>query len=132
MILEKRTIPAPQAPAGPIVIGDAPVAYYPPEPPPTVITAPPPFEPRFDYDGRYVVQIASFRNVEAACAVWYDLRIDFPRLFGKAETIVRPHRTGSGALLHRLRVGAFSKRRYAVEWCQAYQDEGGECFVTRR
>ena len=30
VILEKRTIPAPQAPAGPIVIGDAPVAYYPP------------------------------------------------------------------------------------------------------
>ena len=88
--------------------------------------------PRFDYDGVYVVQIASFRNVEAACAVWDDLRIDYPRLFDKAETIVRPHRTGSGYVLHRLRVGAFAKRRYALDWCRAYQEEGGDCFVTRR
>ena len=133
VILEKRTTPPPTG----VIIGDRPVPYVvpqppPPPPPPPVIIAPPPFEPRFDYDGRYVVQIASFRNVEAACAVWDDLRIDFPRLFDNAETIVRPHRTGSGKLLHRLRVGAFAKRHYAVEWCQAYQDEGGECFVTRR
>lgn len=93
---------------------------------------PPPFQPNFDFDGSFVVQIASFANVEAACSVWEDLRFEHPRLFGDAETIVRPHRTNSGRTLHRLRVGAFAKRRHALDWCAAYKDVGGECFVTRR
>lgn len=106
-----------------------PVIYVEPSP---AVVVPPPFQPVFDYDGSFVVQIASFANVEAACAVWEDLRLEYPRLFGDAETIVRPHRTNSGRMLHRLRVGAFAKRRHATDWCLAYRDTGGECFVTRR
>ncbi|MEP1145174.1 MAG: SPOR domain-containing protein [Henriciella sp.] len=103
--------------------------YHRPAPPPP---PPPPYMPVFDYDGRYVVQIASFRNVEVACAVWDDLRVHHPRLFGDAETIVRPHRTQTGTFVHRLRVGAFANRGAAKDWCQAYLEAGGECFVTRR
>lgn len=106
-----------------------PVVYVEPTP---VISVPPPFHPEFDYAGAFVVQIASFANVEVACSVWDNLRVEHPRLFGDAETIVRPHRTGSGRILHRLRVGAFAKRRHAVDWCLAYREVGGECFVTRR
>ncbi len=106
-----------------------PVIYVEPAP---VIVVPPPYQPVFDYDGPFVVQIASFANVEAACSVWEDLRFEHPRLFGDAETIVRPHRTSSGRTLHRLRVGAFATRRDAIDWCVAYKELGGDCFVTRR
>ena len=113
----------------PIAEPAQPVIYV--EPAPEII-APPPFHPKFDYDGSFVVQIASFANVEAACSVWDDLRYAHPRLFGDAETIVRRHRADSGRVFYRLRVGAFSKRRHAVDWCLAYREVGGECFVTRR
>lgn len=100
-----------------------PVIYVGPAP---VIVVPPPYQPVFDYDGPFVVQIASFANVEAACSVWEDLRFEHPRLFGDAETIVRPHRTSTGRILHRLRVGAFANRRDAVDWCVAYKELGGD------
>ena len=122
----------PHPPTNPPVQGHRPVQpviYVEPTPP---VVIPPPYQPVFDYDGAFVVQIASFANVEAACSVWEDLRFEHPRLFGDAETIVRPHRTNSGRVLHRLRVGAFAKRRHATDWCLAYKDTGGECFVTRR
>lgn len=123
--IDPRPLPSPRPRERP------PVEYrHPPSPPPP--PPPPPYMPVFDYDGRYVVQIASFRNVEVACAVWDDLRFDHPRLFGDAETIVRPHRTQTGTFVHRLRVGAFANRSAAKDWCQAYLKAGGECFVTRR
>ena len=106
-----------------------PVIYVEPAP---VIVVPPPYQPAFDYDGPFVVQIASFANVEAACSVWEDLRFEHPHLFDDAETIVRPHRTSTGRILHRLRVGAFATRRDAIDWCVAYKALGGDCFVTRR
>lgn len=101
-------------------------------PPPIVPVAPPPYEPDFDFKGRFVVQVASFKSVVSACAVWEELRAKYPNLFGRAETIVRPASTPLGQNVYRLRVGAFANRKKATAWCEAYKAEGGECFVTKR
>lgn len=87
--------------------------------------------PSFDFNGVHTVQIASFLNVESACAVWEELREQYPNLFSGAEIIVRPQKQPTKTI-YRLRIGAFSTKGDAMKWCEEFKLTGGDCFAATR
>jgi len=120
-------IPVPVAPAS---RGDAVV------PPPTVLPpvavpdTPPAVQP--SANGRFVIQIAAFRDQVQAAAGFARLRTAYPDLVAGLTPDVERADLGDRGIYFRLRLGAFQTRDAATALCTRLKGRGQDCIVKER
>lgn len=85
---------------------------------------------RFDASGEYLVQVSALRSQEAADAAWASLVRDAPALFSGAQKRVQRADLGAKGVFYRLRVGAFSDRSAASDFCEELKAGGRDCIVV--
>ncbi len=120
-------IPVPVAPAS---RGDAVV------PPPTVLPpvavpeTPPAVQP--SANGRFVIQIAAFRDQVQAAAGFARLRTAYPDLVAGLTPDVERADLGDRGIYFRLRLGAFQTKDAATALCTRLKGRGQDCIVKER
>lgn len=120
-------IPVPVAPAS---RGDAAV------PPPTVLPpvavpdTPPAVQP--SANGRFVIQIAAFRDQVQAAAGFARLRTAYPDLVAGLTPDVERADLGDRGIYFRLRLGAFQTKDAATALCTRLKGRGQDCIVKER
>lgn len=87
---------------------------------------------RFDGAGSYLVQIAAFRDEATAERAWRSAVSRKPALYGGASKYVQRADLGARGVFYRLRVGAFSDRQAAGDFCEALKAAGEDCIVVQR
>lgn len=94
---------------------------------------PPPKLPTVEFDagGMWLAQIGAYSDAGTACEIWFDLSETWPNLFMRAERNVSVT-DRRGALIYRLRAGAFPDRTNAKRFCEIIIADGGDCFVVKR
>ena len=109
----------------------APIAKVEPLPQPPV-KAPEP-EPMFAFDGagNYLVQISALRSTESAERAWREAKRKSPDLFAGAQKRIQRADLGAKGVFYRLRVGAFTHRSEAAEFCDALKSAKHQCIVVQ-
>lgn len=91
-------------------------------------------EPRFDFDprGKYLVQIAAFRDPAAAESAWTQAVAENEAIFRGAGRDIQRADLGARGTFYRLRASAFADRDTAGEFCAALKAAGSDCIVVQR
>lgn len=117
-------------PVAPVTRGDATV------PPPTVL--PPvavpetPSAVQRSANGRFVIQIAAFRDQVQAAAGFARLRTAHPDLVSGLTPDVERADLGDRGVYYRLRIGAFETKDAAASLCTRLKGRGQDCIVKER
>lgn len=85
----------------------------------------------FESGGAYLVQISALRTNEAAERAWRDATRKSPDLFEGAAKRIQRADLGAKGVFYRLRVGAFSERSNAVDFCNALKSAKHQCIVVQ-
>ena len=88
---------------------------------------------RFDFtgDGQFLVQISALRSNAAAERAWSDANKKSPDLFKGSEKHIQRADLGAKGVFYRLRVGSFSERGAASEFCDALKSAKHQCIVVQ-
>lgn len=117
-------------PVAPVSRGDAIV------PPPTVLppVAVPETPPavQLSASGRFVIQIAAFRDQVQAAAGFARLRSAYPDLVSGLTPDVERADLGDRGIYYRLRLGAFETKDAAAALCTRLKGRGQDCIVKER
>lgn len=117
-------------PVAPVSRGEAIV------PPPTVLPpvavpeTPPAAQP--NTNGRFVIQIAAFRDQVQAAAGFARLRNAYPDLVSGLTPDVERADLGDRGVYYRLRIGAFETKDAAATLCTRLKGRGQDCIVKER
>lgn len=84
----------------------------------------------FSATGAYLVQIAAFRSEEAAELAWHKASSSRPDIYRGAEKRIQRADLGAKGVFYRLRVGAFTERSEAMDFCTALKSGGENCIVV--
>lgn len=89
--------------------------------------------PRFAFDrsGQYLVQVTAVRTQEAAERAWREANRKSPELFEGSEKRIQRADLGSKGVFYRLRIGAFTARADANEFCAALKSAKHQCIVVQ-
>ena len=123
-----------RASEGTDVVSIQPVAPQPvieplPKPPVKEVRSAPRFA--FDGNGNYLVQISALRSEVAAERAWKEATRKSPDLFEGSQKRIQRADLGSKGVFYRLRVGAFSQRAAATEFCDALKSAKHQCIVVQ-
>jgi cell division septation protein DedD len=105
-------------------------------PPPTVLPpvavpeTPPAVQP--SANGRFVIQIAAFRDQVQAAAGFARLRTAYPDLVSELVPDVERADLGERGVYYRLRIGAFETKDAAAALCTRLKGRGQDCIVKER
>ena len=100
-----------------------------PSPPTETIRSAPRFA--FDSAGNYLVQISALRTESAAERAWKEAIRKSPDLFEGSQKRIQRADLGSKGVFYRLRVGAFTQRSAATEFCNALKSAKHQCIVVQ-
>jgi len=100
-----------------------------PLPAPTAIINASQFD--FENNGDFLVQISALRTKEAAERAWTSATRKSPDLFNGGEKRIQRADLGAKGVFYRLRVGAFSERSAAAEFCSALKSAKHQCIVVQ-
>ncbi len=100
-----------------------------PKPPAEEIRSAPRFA--FDGGGDYLVQISALRSQDAAERAWREATRKSPDLFEGSQKRIQRADLGSKGVFYRLRVGAFTDRADATEFCNALKSAKHQCIVVQ-
>ncbi len=117
-------------PVAPVTRGEAIVPPPVVLPPVAVPETPPAVQPRAD--GRFVIQIAAFRDQVQAAAGFARLRTAHPDLVAGLTPDVERADLGERGVYYRLRVGAFETKDAAAALCTRLKGRGQDCLVKER
>lgn len=113
-----------QLAAAPTPVPTAPVAAAP------APTAPTPAVLAEAADGAFLVQVASFRSLDAAQQGWSEFHLEFDDLLQGYAPNVAEADLGDRGIHYRLRVGVFTNRAAASYFCDQVKARGRECLVV--
>lgn len=99
--------------------------------PPVAVPASP-TAPQTAANGRYVIQIAAFRDQVQAAAGFARLRTAHPDLIVGLTPDVEEADLGERGIYYRLRVGAFATKDAASALCTRLKGRGQDCIVKER
>jgi len=117
-------------PVKPVTRGQ-PVPGQPTVLPPIAVPATP-GAPQTSANGRYVIQIAAFRDQVQAAAGFARLRTAYPDLIVGLTPDVEEADLGDRGIYYRLRVGAFATKDAASALCTRLKGRGQDCIVKER
>ncbi len=117
-------------PVAPVTRGEAVVPPPVVLPPVAVPETPPAVQP--SVDGRFVIQIAAFRDQVQAAAGFARLRTAHPDLMAGLTPDVERADLGERGIYYRLRVGAFESKDAAAALCTRLKGRGQDCLVKER
>ena len=83
-------------------------------------------------DGKFLVQIASFRSREQALAGWAALTGKMPKLLQSRKADVQRADLGTKGVYYRLRAASFADRAAASAFCARLKKNGQNCLVVSR
>jgi len=83
-------------------------------------------------EGKFVVQIGSFRSEQQALATWDTLTKRLPLILGKTTADVQRADLGAKGIYYRLRAAAFADRASANIFCGQLKSKGQDCIVVGR
>lgn len=99
--------------------------------PPAAVPATP-AAPQTAANGRFVIQIAAFRDQVQAAAGFARLRTTYPDLIVGLTPDVQEADLGERGIYYRLRVGAFATKDAASALCTRLKGRGQDCIVKER
>lgn len=79
----------------------------------------------------FLVQLASVKTRDGALREWSKLKTRFPTLLAGAKLSLDEARLGAGGEVVRVRVGPFSARQEAADFCAAFEAARQDCLVLR-
>jgi cell division protein FtsN len=91
-----------------------------------------PVAPQTSRNGRYVIQIAAFRDQVQAAAGFARLRTAYPDLIVGLTPDVEEADLGDRGIYYRLRIGAFATKDAAATLCTRLKGRGQDCLVKER
>jgi len=83
-------------------------------------------------EGKFVVQIGSFRSEQQALVTWGALTKRLPLILGKTTADVQRADLGAKGIYYRLRAAAFADRASANNFCGQLKSKGQDCIVVGR
>ncbi len=83
-------------------------------------------------DGKFVVQIASFRSEDQALAAWARLAGRMSASVSSLAPDVQRADLGAKGVYYRLRAASFPTRAAATGFCDQLKKNGSDCLVVRR
>lgn len=83
-------------------------------------------------DGKFVVQIGSFRSEQQALDTWDTLSNRLPLILGKTRADVQRADLGAKGIYYRLRASSFVDRATANSFCGKLKSKGQDCIVVGR
>lgn len=99
---------------------------------PTTREAPAVLEPEPISAGKFVVQIAAFRDLPGAEAEFTKLQAAHSDLFAGMRSDVERADLGERGIYYRLRVAPFETNTGAASWCTRLKGRGLDCIVRER
>ncbi|SNZ07755.1 SPOR domain-containing protein [Cohaesibacter gelatinilyticus] len=95
-------------------------------------TAPAPTASNSGGVGGYTVQVTSQRTPEQARASYSNIQSRLAGVLGNYQPDIKRADLGSKGVYYRVRVGSFSDRSGAINFCQSIKAAGGDCLVARK
>lgn len=89
---------------------------------------------RFDFadGGDFLVQISALRTSDAAERAWVSAKKKSPELFAGSQKHIQRADLGAKGVFYRLRVGSFSRRTAATQFCDALKSAKHQCIVVQK
>ena len=82
-------------------------------------------------DADFVVQLASVKTMAGAKQEWLKLQQKFPEILSGMKLNLYETRLNGQGVVIRVRTGAFSERRDAVDFCARFRPARQDCLVVR-
>jgi hypothetical protein len=80
----------------------------------------------------FALQLASFKNAEAAEQEWSAIQGRFPKLLDEASAVVQPANVEGIGKVYRLKAGTFPNRATAADVCAQLKAARQDCLVVQR
>jgi hypothetical protein len=81
--------------------------------------------------GGYMVQVSSQRSEGDAQASYKSLQTKFAAVLGARDPVINRADLGDKGVVYQARVGPFSSRDEALQFCVNLKSAGGQCFVPK-
>jgi hypothetical protein len=81
--------------------------------------------------GGYMVQVSSQRSEGDAQASYKSLQTKFATVLGDRDPVINRADLGEKGIVYQARVGPFSSRDEALQFCVNLKSAGGQCFVPK-